>query len=149
MGDLNHLLFVQKFRKELAGPVLEVGSRDYGNTQSLRPLFAGESYVGADIVEGDGVDLVLDLTRPFEEVSAGLEERRFRTIFCLSVLEHCEQPFRMAENITRLREPGGKVYTVDDNARVVTIAAQSAIGRELIDTRSRCHRQSRSDSYVA
>ncbi|MHC4932894.1 MAG: class I SAM-dependent methyltransferase [Planctomycetota bacterium] len=110
MGDTNHLLFVRKFRKEFEGPVLEVGSRDYGNTQSLRPLFAGDTYVGVDLVEGDGVDLVLDLTRPFEEVSAGLGERRFRTIFCLSVLEHCEQPFQMAENITRLLEPGGKVH---------------------------------------
>ncbi|MHC4342463.1 MAG: class I SAM-dependent methyltransferase [Planctomycetota bacterium] len=110
MGDTNHLLFVRRFREDFEGPLLEVGSRDYGNTQSLRPLFPDETYLGVDVVEGNGVDLALDLTRPFEEVTAGLEERRFRTVFCLSVLEHCAQPFRMAENITRLLEPGGKVY---------------------------------------
>jgi SAM-dependent methyltransferase len=109
MGDWNQLDFVRRHKDLLHGPYLEVGSRDYGNTQPLRPLFEGQSYLGADMLDGPGVDLVLDLTGPFEEVNSAVEGRRFGTIFCLSVMEHCDQPFQMAANLTRLLAPGGKL----------------------------------------
>jgi SAM-dependent methyltransferase len=110
MGSINQLLFVKRHAAQLAGPYLEVGSKDYGNTQDLRSLFRGlGQYVGADIEAGPGVDAVLDFTRPFDEIDRVLGGRRFGTIFCLSVLEHCVQPFAMAENLTRLLAPGGKI----------------------------------------
>jgi SAM-dependent methyltransferase len=107
MGDANQLLFVQRNRARFKGPLLEVGSRDYGSTQDLRALFPGEVYVGTDLSPGKGVDAVGDLTAPFADVDKLLGGRRFGTIFCLSVLEHCAQPFRMAENLTGLLKPGG------------------------------------------
>ncbi len=110
MGSINQLLFVQRHASELAGPYLEVGSKDYGNTQDLRSVFRGRGeYVGADIEPGPGVDMVLDFTRPFAEIDRQLGRRRFGTIFCLSVMEHCMQPFAMAENLTRLLQPGRKI----------------------------------------
>ena len=66
MGDANQLLFVKSVAHVLKGPVLEVGSRDYGNTQDFRALFPGADYVGIDMQAGKGVDLVLDLTEDFE-----------------------------------------------------------------------------------
>ncbi len=110
MGSRNHREFVQQHQEKFEGPVLEVGSKDYGNTENLRSLFSGETYVGIDMEAGKGVDHVLDLTRPFEEIEATLNGQRFRTIFCLSVLEHCSQPFAMADNMTRLLEPDGRIY---------------------------------------
>jgi hypothetical protein len=110
MGSFNQLLFVKRHASELAGPFLEVGSKDYGNTQDLRSVFRGQGeYVGADIEAGQGVDLVLDFTRPFAEVDSQLAGRRLGTIFCLSVMEHCLQPFVMADNLTQLLQPGGKL----------------------------------------
>ena len=109
MGDVNQLEFVTAHRAELRGPFLEVGSRDYGSTQDLRTLFPGETYVRVDMSEGQSVDRVIDLTLAFDEIDAKLEGSRFGTIFCLSVMEHCEQPFRMAENLTGLLAPGGKL----------------------------------------
>lgn len=110
MGDVNQLRFVAEAEDVLSGPFLEIGAKNYGNTQDLRPLFAerGE-YVGVDMAAGDGVDIVVDLTQPFDTVDAALGGRRFGTIFCLSVLEHCAQPFAMAENMTRLLQPGGQL----------------------------------------
>ena len=109
MGDRNQQLLVSRYREALSGPFLEIGSKNYGNTQNLRELFPGESYVGADMSPGENVDCVVDFTADFQRVDAMLGHRRFGTIFCFSVLEHCEQPFVMAANMTRLLQPGGKI----------------------------------------
>jgi len=58
---------------------------------------------------GPGVDVILDFTLPFTDIDRQLNGRRFSTIICLSVMEHCTQPFLMAENLTRLLLPGGKL----------------------------------------
>ncbi len=110
MGDINQLTFARKHRDLFRGPYLEVGSRDYGSTQNLREVFSDGEFVGIDMLEGQGVDQVLDLTLPFEQISAALGGRRFGSVFCLSVMEHCDQPFAMGDAITRLLEPGGAVY---------------------------------------
>ncbi len=110
MGDKNQLWYIQKNIEEFEGPYLEVGSKDYGTTQNIRSLFSSEeTYVGIDISEGKGVDLVLDFTDDFNEIDKRLHGERFGTIFCFSVMEHCEQPFKMAENITRLLKTNGKL----------------------------------------
>ncbi len=110
MGDRNQVRFIDRWETRLEGPFLEVGSKDYGSTEDLRSRFASSGeYVGVDAEEGPGVDRVVDLTLPFEEIEAALGPGRYGTIFCLSVLEHCEQPFRMAENLTALLAPGGKI----------------------------------------
>lgn len=110
MGFKNHELFIKKHQARFRGPFLEIGAKDYGSTVNLRAMFPGETYVGIDMAEGKGVDLVLDLTRPFDEIDAAVAGRRFGTVFCLSVMEHCAQPFLMADNITRLLAPGGTLY---------------------------------------
>lgn len=108
MGDRNQHLYVERHREIFAGPFLEIGSKNYGSTQDLRAILGRpDDYVGLDMAAGDGVDVVLDLTRPFGEIDEVLGRRRFGTIFCLSVLEHCAQPFAMAETITRLLADGG------------------------------------------
>jgi SAM-dependent methyltransferase len=107
MGDANQLLFVESLADKLTGPVLEVGSRDYGNTQNFRETFGGADYLGIDMQDGKGVDLVLDLTADFEYVDLALKGRRFGVIICMSVLEHCRNPFKMARNIEMLLADGG------------------------------------------
>ena len=110
MGDINQLIFVRKYVELFKGPFLEVGSKDYGSTQDLRFLFADkDEYIGIDMEDGPGVDVVFDLTKDFGQIDKRLCGQRFGTIFCLSVLEHCEQPFKMAENLTLLLEPEGQI----------------------------------------
>jgi SAM-dependent methyltransferase len=110
MGDLNQLDFVLENRDRVKGPILEIGSRDYGNTNDLRGYFPGLRYLGVDMEPGKGVDLVCDFVDPLEVVDARLDGARFQTVVCFSVMEHCRQPFRMAENITALTEPGGLLF---------------------------------------
>ncbi|GMQ91313.1 MAG: hypothetical protein BMS9Abin11_0621 [Gammaproteobacteria bacterium] len=110
MGDLNQYHYVKDHCSSFTGPFLEIGSRDYGTTWNMRPLFPGQQYIGVDMSEGKSVDLVFDLTKPFKEVDQAFNGVRFNTIFCLNVMEHCDQPFRMAENLEALLAPGGKIY---------------------------------------
>jgi hypothetical protein len=111
MGDRNQLRFGMMHRREFRPPYLEIGSRDSGYTVSFKAAFAPSAgaYLGVDMEPGPGVDVVLDLTADFSQV-AGRLPGPFATIFCLSVLEHCRQPFRMAENIQQLLAPGGALY---------------------------------------
>ena len=110
MGDLNQYDFVKKQREIFSGPFLEIGARRYNDVPDLRSLFPGDEWRGADLTAGEGVDTVVDLTLDFDDVDAALGGKRFKTIFCLSVLEHCDQPFAMAQNITRLLDRDGLLY---------------------------------------
>lgn len=110
MGDVNQLRFIERHAEDLHGPYLEVGSKDYGSTQDLRGVLRHQgTYTRVDLQPGPGVDLVLDLTEPFEEIDAALGGARFGAVFCLSVLEHCRRPFAMAASLTRLLAPGGRI----------------------------------------
>lgn len=109
MGDTNQYQFVLKHKEKLDGPFLEVGSRDYGETQDLRSFFPDDIYIGIDLSEGKGVDTTLDLTQPFDAIDEKLGRRRFGTIFSFSVMEHCDNPFLMAANMERLLKPGGRI----------------------------------------
>lgn len=109
VGNPNELKFIESHRDLFTGPYLEVGSHDYGSTQNIRSLIGSTDYVGVDMIEGQGVDIALDLTGPFEGIDAALKGQRFGSIFCLCVLEHCAQPFAMGENLTRLLAPGGRI----------------------------------------
>ena len=110
MGDVNQLAIVKRNADLVREPVLEVGSRDYGNTPDLRGLFPGAGWVGVDMSAGKGVDLVLDLADDFARVDAGLGGRRFNTVVCFSVLEHVANPFTMSANLAGLLADGGTAF---------------------------------------
>jgi hypothetical protein len=106
MGDQNQRLFLERLVPRAGGPVIEIGSKDYGSTTSFRDLYCDDEYVGVDIEAGAGVDVVIDLTTGLGE----LKEDRFALAICCSVLEHTPMPWVLAENIQRLLRPAGQVY---------------------------------------
>lgn len=110
MGNACQLEFVKRHRQRVDGPVLEIGSKDYGNTSDFRPMFAEQGYLGVDQFPGEGVDRVCDLTADFDTVAQQLGQDAFSAVICLSVLEHCGDPFAMARNISRLVKPGGTLF---------------------------------------
>lgn len=106
MGDVNQRLFLTRSAPKIAGPILEVGSRDYGNTTSFRDVFGENEYIGVDISAGKNVDRVADLASGIGD----LAEAHFALVICCSVLEHVRRPWEMAANLTRLLRPGGALY---------------------------------------
>ncbi len=106
MGDQNQLLYLKQRLPHVDGPVLEVGSKDYGSTTSFRDFYPGAEYVGLDMSAGKGVDVVVDLTRSI----APLREGQFGLAICCSVLEHVDKPWLFARNLSSVIRPGGKLY---------------------------------------
>lgn len=106
MGDRNQIIFLRKMVPEITGPILEIGSKDYGSTSSFRDAYPGNPYVGIDMEAGKNVDQVVDLAAGI----GPLPEDHFALGVCCSVLEHVAKPWKMAENITRVMAPGGKLY---------------------------------------
>lgn len=106
MGDINQVLYLKNYLPEVDGPVLEIGSKDYGSTTSFRDVYVNSDYIGLDMEGGKGVDVVQDLT----EGIGHLNEKYFSLVICCSVLEHVRRPWIMADNITRIVKPGGKLY---------------------------------------
>lgn len=87
-------------------PVYEFGSRQMPGQEGyadIRGFFLDKIFIGADYIDGVGVDVVLDLQNiqlPSESVG---------TIICMEVLEHVEQPYDAIKEMYRVLKPGGLV----------------------------------------
>lgn len=106
MGDVNQLIYLQRHVPSVNGPVLEVGSKDYGSTSSFRGVYTDSEYVGVDMAPGKGVDAVVDLVEGIGPLPAA----HFELAICCSVMEHVRRPWVFAENLARLVRPGGRIY---------------------------------------
>lgn len=82
--------------KSPQAPVLEIGSYDVNGT--VRDLFP-EPYVGLDMRDGPGVDLVMDMID-------NVLEPIFNTIVCCEMLEHCQEPIQALRNARESALPG-------------------------------------------
>lgn len=80
--------------------VLELGSRDINGTP--RTLLAGVPYVGIDLVNGPGVDIVADAAMYAPETLADV-------VLCCEVLEHAEEAPGIVFNAVACAKPGGHV----------------------------------------
>ena len=67
MGDINQSYFLEKYLpKKAFNNILDIGSKDYGNTQNFRSIIEHKNYVGIDMEAGKNVDHVIDLTKTIE-----------------------------------------------------------------------------------
>jgi SAM-dependent methyltransferase len=88
----------------LEGPVYEFGSFQVPGQEGfadLRVLFPGKQYVGSDMREGPGVDVVLDLH------DIALPANSVGTVLVMETLEHVALPHRAMEEVHRITRPGG------------------------------------------
>jgi len=86
----------------LGGSVLEVGS--YQENDIVRDLLVNAtSYLGVDLREGPGVDLVIEPGRAFYDQ----HEATFDTVVCCEVLEHDRRPWVTLDGMATALKPGG------------------------------------------
>jgi hypothetical protein len=107
MGDLNQLIYAQAVFSGFRGRVLEVGSKDYGNTQPFRNLFPGCDYVGIDLEAGKNVDYVVNLENGLGPIAG----QQFDVIIICSVLEHSPRPWVIAEHLQSVLSPEGALMS--------------------------------------
>lgn len=107
------------------GPLLHVGSKINYEDEKARQgaesfrnflnnkLHGDKEIMGLDIFPGHNVDIVADLCKKnlFSD-DLGKYQGYFKTIVCWALLEHVQDPFSVADNITNFLAPGGKVFYV-------------------------------------
>jgi SAM-dependent methyltransferase len=67
----------------------------------LRPFFPGKKYVGADMREGPGVDIILNLHH------IDLPSDSIGTVLVMDTLEHVEFPRKAIKEVHRILKPHG------------------------------------------
>lgn len=85
-------------------PIFEFGSFQVPTQigfADLRPLFPNAKYIGADMRDGPGVDMVLDLH------DIALPSNTVGTVLLLDTLEHVEYPRQAIKEIYRILKPDG------------------------------------------
>lgn len=84
--------------------VLEVGSYDFNGT--VRPLFAAKNpaeYIGVDILEGPGVDIVCDASRLVDQFG----KEHFDVVVTTEMLEHAHDWRSAVQQMKRVLKSGG------------------------------------------
>lgn len=91
----------------LPEPIVEIGSYQVAGQEeigNLRELFPGTKYLGIDIREGPGVDLVGSVeSLPCEDASAG-------TVIALNTFEHVTRFWRGFAEVRRVLRPDGVFF---------------------------------------
>ncbi len=86
----------------ISGPIYEFGSYQVqGAFGDLRPFFPNKQYVGTDMREGPGVDLVVDIH------DINLPSESAGTVIAVETLEHVEYPRKAMEGIYKVLKPQG------------------------------------------
>lgn len=98
--------FVEQVHAMPSPAVLEIGSRNVTGV-TRRGLFANAAqFVGFDILDGPGVDVVGDAHR----LSSLLPAESFDVVFALSVFEHLLFPWKVVMEINKVTKVGGLVF---------------------------------------
>ena len=90
----------------LPDPVYEFGAFIVPGQESisnLRSYFPGRAYVGADMREGPGVDVLLNLHH------VDLPDASVGTVLLMDTLEHVEYPHKAMDEVYRILKPDGAV----------------------------------------
>jgi SAM-dependent methyltransferase len=113
MASKHTVDYFKKFEKQFIAPYLEIGSLIQESYHQYSPkdmqiVSDDDEYIGIDIFEGKGVDLVFNLaTASTEDLSHWKE--KFGTVHAHYVFEHVTDIFRLAKNIDYITKPGGVI----------------------------------------
>lgn len=103
--------FIEEIRNEVKGATLEIGGNK--TNRDLYKFTNTTSYLTMDL-EGKDLDIVGDAHDTNAVDKASLD-----TILLFNVLEHCEKPWVVVENIYQWLKPQGQVFCMVPNAQRV------------------------------
>lgn len=92
--------YVARFATSAEVDVIEIGSRDINGT--VRDLFPNARYVGVDVVDGKGVDVVAD-------AATWTPKRKADIVVCCEVFEHTDAWQDIVANAAKMLRKGGRL----------------------------------------
>jgi 2-polyprenyl-3-methyl-5-hydroxy-6-metoxy-1,4-benzoquinol methylase len=99
MATISETHWVKKYGPYTDFNVLELGSA-HGHSLELRKAAQSKSYTGVDMQAGATVDIVHNMNEP-------LSIDPVDVVFCFSMLEHCDKPWLVAQNIQKVLKKDG------------------------------------------
>ncbi len=111
MATLSTVEFFKQKQSFLQPPFLEIGSLimpEYVqySPKAMQPVAPNDEYIGIDIFEGEGVDMVFDLAKA-ELSDLSHWKEKFNTVHIHYIMEHVIDIYKMAKNIDYITRPGG------------------------------------------
>jgi SAM-dependent methyltransferase len=105
--------WLYQYRELIRGRVLDMSGVRHWNAL-VYDLDAVEEVVVSDlsepVVEKLGHSTEVDVIGDFASETLPMEPESLDTILCLSILEHCADPFQMVDNLARLVRAGGHIF---------------------------------------
>ncbi len=123
MATRNQIKFLEGNKEIINNPILIVGSRQYEfDKEDIRRCLSGMGFTditGIDIVDGEGVDHVVDITDNNSEFIR-VSSERFNTVICMEVMTHVKNPFAAADNLVSMLKPGGSMVLSECYVRKIS-----------------------------
>ncbi len=123
MATRNQIKFLQENKDIMKDPILIVGSRQYEfDKEDIRRCLTGLGFsdiTGIDIVDGEGVDHVVDITDNNSEFIRN-RTASFNTVICMEVMTHVKNPFAAADNLVSMLKPGGAMVLSECYVRKIS-----------------------------
>ena len=123
MATGSHLKFLILNKDLIKEPVLIVGSKHYDydkeNLKARLTEMGFKDITGIDILEGEDVDYLVDITDNNSEFIKNKTEY-FNTVICMEVLTHLRHPFKAAESIMILLKKDGVAVISECYIRKIT-----------------------------
>ncbi len=111
MPTNSQIQFIQLNINLIKSPILIVGSKNYSYDQIsfksfLKNYFEDEEIVGIDLLEGEDVDFIIDISN-IESLKS--LNRLFNTVIIMEVLRYVINPFIVTDNIYQILNSSGIV----------------------------------------
>jgi SAM-dependent methyltransferase len=103
--------FIEEIHTEVKGITLEIGGRE--ENREHYKFTNAKFYLSMDL-QGEDLDIVGDAHDP-----NAVDEASLDTVVLFNVLEHCERPWLVVDNIYRWLKPDGQVFCMVPNAQRV------------------------------
>jgi SAM-dependent methyltransferase len=103
--------FIEEIRSEVKGITLEIGGNEANQEQYK---FSNAKFYLTMDLQGEDLDIVGDAHDP-----QAVDEASLDTVVLFNVLEHCERPWQVVDNIYRWLKPDGQVFCMVPNAQRV------------------------------
>lgn len=123
MATGNQISFIKLNKALISEPILIIGSKQYDfdkeNIKTSLHELGFKDITGIDIIEGEGVDYIVDITDVNSDFIKSYQGN-FSTVICMEVLTHVRNPFNASQSIVTLLNSSGTAILSECYVRKIT-----------------------------